>query len=105
MGNLDAALGVELGGHVLVDGVAADQNGTRVHTLATGEALDRERRVDDAAGVVVLFIGLGKIGVKQILLPGCFSSTCLSLTLGSLETILDMPGPCRPDSPARARRR
>lgn len=40
LGNLDAALGVELGGHVLVDGVAADQNGARVHALATGEALD-----------------------------------------------------------------
>ena len=82
LGNLDAALGVELGGHVLVDGVTADQNGARVHTLATGEALDRERRVDDAAGVVVLFIGLGKVGVKQILFAGLFVEHLLELDLG-----------------------
>ena len=82
LGNLDAALGVELGGHVLVDGVAADQNGARVHALATGEALNRERRVDDAAGVVVLFIGLGKIGVKQILFAGLLFEHLLELDLG-----------------------
>ena len=82
LGNLDAALGVELGGHVLVDGVTADQNGARVHALATGEALDRKRRVDDAAGVVVLFIGLGKIGVKQILFAGLFVEHLLELDLG-----------------------
>ena len=82
LGNLDAALGVELGGHVLVDGVAADQNGARVHALATGEALDRECRVDDAAGVVVLFICLGKIGVKQILFAGLLFEHLLELDLG-----------------------
>ena len=82
LGNLDAALGVELGGHVLVDGVAADQNGARVHALATGEALNRERRVDDAAGVVVLFIGLGKVGVKQILFAGLLFEHLLELDLG-----------------------
>ena len=82
LGNLDAALGVELGGYVLVDGVAADQNGARVHTLATGKALNRERRVDDAAGVVVLFIGLGKIGVKQILFAGLLFEHLLELDLG-----------------------
>ena len=82
LGNLDAALGIELGGYVLVDGIAADQNGARVHALATGEALDRERRVDDAAGVVILFIGLGKVGVKQILFAGLLFEHLLELDLG-----------------------
>ena len=82
LGNLDAALSIELGGHVLVDGIAADQNGARVHALATGETLDRECRVDDAAGVVVLFICLGKIGVKQILFAGLLFEHLLELDLG-----------------------
>ena len=53
-----------------------------MHALATGEALDRERRVDDAAGVVVLFISLGKVGVKQILFAGLLFEHLLELDLG-----------------------
>ena len=53
-----------------------------MHALATGEALDRERRVDDAAGVVVLFICLGKIGVKQVLFAGLLFEHLLELDLG-----------------------
>ena len=68
LGDLDAALGIELGGHVLVNRIAADQNGAGVHALATREALDGQRRVDDAAGVLVLLIRLDEIGAVQVLL-------------------------------------
>ena len=68
LGDLDAALGIELRGHVLVYRVAADEDGAGVHALAAGEALDGQRRVDDAARILVIFVGIGKIGVVELLL-------------------------------------
>ena len=68
LGDLDAALGVELGGHVLVDRVAADEDGAGVHALAAGEALEGARHVDDALRVGVLLVGLDEVGREVLLL-------------------------------------
>ena len=62
LGDLDATLGVELRGTVLVDGVTADEDRARVHALAADQALERQRRVDDAVGVRI-----GVVGVDEVL--------------------------------------
>ena len=63
LGDLHAALSIELGGHVLVHRVAADEHRAGMHTLATREALDGERRVDDAVRVGILGYASAKSGL------------------------------------------
>ena len=75
LGNRDVALGVELGGHVVGDRRRRDQRGARVHALAAGQALDGQRRVDDAVGVGVLVVGVLEVravlvGLLLILVQG-----------------------------------
>ncbi len=60
-----AALGVELGGDVIVDRVAADDDGRRVHALAARDALEALCRVDDLGGVRVAFVLLAQVGVLR----------------------------------------
>ena len=68
LGDLHTALGVDLGGHVVVHGRGGDEDRTGVHALAAVQALERERRVDYALGVRVLGIGLGEVGRELVLL-------------------------------------
>ena len=79
LGDFDTALGIELGGNVLVHRVAADEDGAGVHALAAGKALDGQRRVDDAAGVLVLLVRLDKIRVVHVLLAGDLLEDLLEL--------------------------
>ena len=62
LGDLHAALGVHLGGHVVVHRRGRDQDGAGVDALAAVQALDRERGVDDAAHVGVVVVGRLEVG-------------------------------------------
>ncbi len=63
LGDHHAALGVQLGGHVVPNWVSADDDGRGVHTLAAGQVLKRLGRVDDLLHVRVFRIGLAQVGV------------------------------------------
>ena len=67
LGDLHATLGVKLRGHMLVDRVSADEDGAGVHALATREALDGQRRVDDLLCVGIFLVGLHKVGREIVL--------------------------------------
>ena len=64
LGDDAAALGVALHGHVIGHGVAADDGGARVHTLAAHVAFDGQRGVDDGLHVLFGLVGLLEIGVR-----------------------------------------
>ena len=68
LGDLHAALGVHLGGHVVVDRRGGDEDGAGVDALAAVQALDRERCVDDAPHLGVLVVGL--LEVRRVLVGG-----------------------------------
>ena len=64
----DVALGVELRGDVVGDRRGRDERGAGVDALAAGEALDRERGVDDLPGLLVGLVGLLEVGRVLVLL-------------------------------------
>ena len=68
LGDLHAALGVELGGHVVVDRRRGDQDRAGVHALATRQALDGEGGVDDAAVVGIRVVGVHEVLAEEVLL-------------------------------------
>ena len=82
LGDLHTALGIELGGHVLVHRVAADEHRACMNALAAREALDGQRRVDDAAGVLVLLIRLDEIRAVQVLFARLLLKHLLELDAG-----------------------
>ena len=85
LGDLDAALGVDLGGDVVVDGRGRDQHGAGVDALAAVEPLDREGGVDDAAHVGV--VGVGRLEVGRVLV-----GVLLALVQGVAERELGVVG-------------
>ena len=63
LGDDHAALGVELGGDVIVDRVAADDDSRGVDALAAGDALEALGRVDDLGRVRIALVLLAQVGV------------------------------------------